>query len=110
MSALPVARVDVEHVVIDGEAVIYDARGEAIHHLNATATVVWQCCDGAGTLEELVDDLAASYHAPRPEIDTDVRALLTDLAARGLLVGTEPEVAETVDDGQPIVVDEPPNP
>jgi PqqD family protein of HPr-rel-A system len=87
---LPRARDDVERVVVDGEAVVYDPVTGDVHHLNATATVVWQCCDGTGTVDALVDDLAATYHAPRSQVATDVGGLLDDLTSRHLLVGAAP--------------------
>jgi PqqD family protein of HPr-rel-A system len=85
-ASLPRAREDVEHVVLDGEAVVYDPVLGSVHHLNATATLVWQCCDGTGSIDDLVDDLAGAYDAPRPQIETDVRTLLADLESRALLV------------------------
>jgi len=82
---LPRARGDVEQVVIDGETVIYDPVDEAVHHLNATATVIWRCCDGHGTVDELVAELVTTYGAPAQQVGTEVRALLDDLARRGLV-------------------------
>jgi PqqD family protein of HPr-rel-A system len=85
MTALPIARADVEHVVVDGEVVVYDERDGTLHHLNATATLVWQCCDGRGAVDDLVGELADAYGAPRERIASDVHALLGDLRRRGLL-------------------------
>jgi PqqD family protein of HPr-rel-A system len=87
MTALPVARTDVEHVVVDGEAVVYDPTTGTLHHLNATATVVWQCCDGRGDVEELVDELAEAFRTPRDTVASDVHVLLGDLSARRLFDG-----------------------
>jgi PqqD family protein of HPr-rel-A system len=79
----------VECVVVDGEAVVYDPVAGEVHHLNATATVVWQCCDGRGTVDGLIDDLARTYDAPRAQVASDVGALLDELASRHLLCGTD---------------------
>jgi hypothetical protein len=82
---LPRARDAVEHVVIDGETVVYDPDRSALHVLNVTATVVWEHCDGTGTVSALVDGLADVYGAEPAEIERDVRAYLDELAALELL-------------------------
>jgi pyrroloquinoline quinone biosynthesis protein D len=47
---------------------------------------ILRLCDGERSLAQIVDALAAMFTADRAEIDTDVRALLTDLAARRLVL------------------------
>jgi pyrroloquinoline quinone biosynthesis protein D len=51
-----------------------------------TALEVLRLVDGARPLGTIVDDLAARFDAPRAEILADVRAMLEDLAARGVVV------------------------
>jgi pyrroloquinoline quinone biosynthesis protein D len=50
-----------------------------------TATEILKRCDGAATVAEIVDGLAAAYEAPRAEIRDDVAALLQDLADKGFV-------------------------
>jgi pyrroloquinoline quinone biosynthesis protein D len=52
---------------------------------DAVAVEILKRCTGERTLDEIVDDLASTYAADRVRIDTDVRALLTSLAAKRLL-------------------------
>lgn len=42
-------------------------------------------CDGRATVAAIADDLAAAYAAPRQTILDDVRALLQDLANKGIM-------------------------
>lgn len=77
--------------VLDGECVILDERANRLHHLNATATVVWTCFDGTGTVTEIAADLATEFAADPATTEADVLALARELGARGLLVGVEPE-------------------
>src|ERR1700759_3938597 len=49
------------------------------------AVEVLQLCDGARSVAELIDELAAKYAAPRDTIATDVVAMLQDLADKGFL-------------------------
>lgn len=53
---------------------------------DAVAVEILQLCDGARSVAEMVDSLAAKYTAPRDEIAADVIAMLQDLADSGFLV------------------------
>ncbi|MFQ5972963.1 MAG: pyrroloquinoline quinone biosynthesis peptide chaperone PqqD [Alphaproteobacteria bacterium] len=43
-------------------------------------------CTGEASVAAIVDDLAASFGAPREEVESDVASLLQDLADKGLMV------------------------
>jgi coenzyme PQQ biosynthesis protein PqqD len=58
---------------------------ERILKTNAVAVEILKRCDGSATLAAIVDDLAAQYKADRSQIETDVRALLGDLAAKRMV-------------------------
>jgi pyrroloquinoline quinone biosynthesis protein D len=49
------------------------------------AVEVLQLCDGARSVETVIDQLAAKYTADRAAIATDVIAMLQDLADKGFL-------------------------
>lgn len=42
-------------------------------------------CDGTATLDEIIDSLSAEFGAERSEVASDVRAFLSDLAAKRML-------------------------
>jgi pyrroloquinoline quinone biosynthesis protein D len=50
-----------------------------------TALEVLRLVDGTRPLAAIVDDLAARFDAPRAEILADVRAMLEELAAKGVV-------------------------
>lgn len=50
-----------------------------------TAVEILQLCDGARSVAEIVDQLAAKYTAERAAIGADVVAMLQDLADKGFL-------------------------
>jgi pyrroloquinoline quinone biosynthesis protein D len=58
---------------------------ERVFKPDPIALAILQRCTGAATLSEIVDDLAASYSAPRDRILADVTALLRGLADKRLL-------------------------
>lgn len=80
--------------VLDGESVILDDAANLLHHLNATATVVWTCFDGNGTIGEIAADLAHGFETDADATVAEVLALARALGAAGLLDGVEPEVVD----------------
>jgi pyrroloquinoline quinone biosynthesis protein D len=58
---------------------------ERILKTDAIAVEILKRCTGEQSVDAIVDDLASVYSADRARIDTDVRALLSDLAAKKLI-------------------------
>jgi pyrroloquinoline quinone biosynthesis protein D len=58
---------------------------ERVLKTNPIAVEILKRCNGVATLSEIVDDLAAQFKAERVQIDTDVRALLGELAAKRMV-------------------------
>jgi PqqD family protein of HPr-rel-A system len=80
--------VGIEWEELDGEVVVYDPLTGTVHFLNATAAAVWAACDGASTVDEIVDRVGATFVIE----DTDdvvrgVRGILVRFETLGLLAG-----------------------
>jgi pyrroloquinoline quinone biosynthesis protein D len=58
---------------------------ERIFKADAIAAEILKRCTGDATLEAIVDDLAATFKAPRERIYADVSKLLAGLAEKKLL-------------------------
>ncbi|MEQ9609047.1 MAG: pyrroloquinoline quinone biosynthesis peptide chaperone PqqD [Kiloniellaceae bacterium] len=58
---------------------------ERLFVLDTIALEIVKRCDGAASVGEIVDDLAATFAAPRDVILKDVGALLQDLADKRIL-------------------------
>jgi pyrroloquinoline quinone biosynthesis protein D len=58
---------------------------ERIFKADAIAVEILKRCTGDATFETIVDDLAATFKAPRERIHADVTKLLGDLAEKKLL-------------------------
>lgn len=65
------------------ELMLYDEQSHKAHSLNATASWVWQHCDGQTSIAELAEGLHRERGLPRSE--EIVRLALDQLARRGLL-------------------------
>lgn len=71
--------------VVDEELVIYQYDGDAVHRLNATGRVVWDCLDHLPTRPGLAEMVAESFGRPVEDIREDVDTLLDDLLEEGLV-------------------------
>lgn len=75
-------------VEIDGEGVVFDDETCHLYLLNPVATLVWHCLDGTVSVAELADELAGSFGADPATVGADVEALVSEMAANGLLEGS----------------------
>jgi PqqD family protein of HPr-rel-A system len=83
----PRVRADLTVVVLDGEAVIYDEASGDVHHLNPTATLVFQMLDGTVSVEELAADVASVFGLEAATAAAQVQGLVDELAGAGLIEG-----------------------
>lgn len=58
---------------------------ERVIKADAIAVEILKRCDGTATFAAIVDDLAAQFSAGRERVETDVRALLEELAAKRMV-------------------------
>lgn len=58
---------------------------ERVVKANPVAVAVIEKCDGARTLDEIVDELAQAYRADRSLIERDVVKLIADLAMKRMV-------------------------
>ena len=58
---------------------------ERVIKADAIAVEILKRCDGTATFALIVDDLAAQFSAPRARVETDVRALLDELAVKRMV-------------------------
>jgi pyrroloquinoline quinone biosynthesis protein D len=58
---------------------------ERVFKADTIAVEIIKRCTGAATFAEIIDDLAATYSAPRERIHADVTALLQGLVDKRLL-------------------------
>jgi len=89
-SFVPVRAPAAYTVELDGEAVVLDEDRNRLHHLNHSATLVWACFDGSGTIDEIAHDLADAFGSSPEPVKVDVLALAQELGGEGLLEGVDP--------------------
>lgn len=84
----PKTRDDLTVVELDGEAVVYDERNGAIHHLNSSATIVWLLCDGITSEESISESIAGTFSLDEVEVSNQVSDALRSFVDAGLLQPT----------------------
>jgi PqqD family protein of HPr-rel-A system len=84
----PKVRDDLSVIDLDGELVVWDGETGDVHYLNPTASIVFELCDGSGTVEELATDIARAFGMPVERVEEDVRAIVGQYREAGLLRGS----------------------
>lgn len=81
----PRSRLDLTVVYLDDECVVYDEESGDLHHLNPTATVVLDLCDGSSTISELSSMVAAACDRPVADVEPGIRAAIRGFRRARLL-------------------------
>jgi Coenzyme PQQ synthesis protein D (PqqD) len=98
----------VETVNVAGTSIVTSLAG-ALHVLNPTATLLWQCIDGVSTIEEICTDLADVLAVPYERVLADASAVIDDFRAKGLLLDASAPPAEPDPVPESGAIFEPPN-
>lgn len=75
--------------VVAGEAAIITPGDSQLHILNEVGTHIWELCDGAISLDEIVTELLASFDVSEATAREEAEAFLRDGVARELLLVAE---------------------
>jgi GAF domain-containing protein len=82
--AFPVRR-SVPWRTLDTEALVVDVKGGLLYPLNSVGARIWNLCDGARSVDEIVGLLAAEFEAPEPTIRADTIEFIERLAGAKLI-------------------------
>ena len=84
--AKPTRRDDLLVKDIGGEKLVHGGPDDAIHVLNPSAALIWDCCDGHHGADDIAQALRDHFSVPAGrDVLGDVRSTLDLLAAKGLL-------------------------
>jgi hypothetical protein len=85
----PLRREDAAAVQLDDNVALYDDAGQLLIMLNSSAAVIWQCCDGTTTVDDMVRELTAAHPDDAAVIGEDVRLTVGKFVELGLVVDAE---------------------
>ncbi len=81
----PSWRAETSAFPLDDELVVYDADSGRSYVLNPTAACIWELCDGLHSLPAIAQQLCVAFAIPYERALDDVRELIDDFHAAGLL-------------------------
>jgi PqqD family protein of HPr-rel-A system len=81
----PQKRADVLELDMGDGVVLYDGDSRLVHHMNPTASVVWQLADGHASVDQLATEIAEELSLDLGEIRHQVSSLVAELDALGLV-------------------------
>jgi coenzyme PQQ synthesis protein D (PqqD) len=87
--ARPLRRGGSSAVELDDNVALYDEVGQFLILLNTSAATVWELCDGATTVDQIVRALTELHPEQAAEIADDVRRTVGKLTELGLVVEAE---------------------
>lgn len=80
------AREDVLYRKLVDGGMVYDSVSTQVHHLNASASLVWESCqEGGGSLDKIAREMCARFEVGETDAEADVAAILAQFAQAALL-------------------------
>ena len=83
--ARPCKHADVTAFALDDELVVYDSRTGQSYVLNHTGSIIWFLCDGTHTIDELAQEITATFGVSITHAQQDVASLVHELTRSGLI-------------------------
>lgn len=71
---------------LDDEFILYDSRADRAYVLNASATLLWESCEGSPTIDEAIRELAVAYDRDEADVAEDVVKFVRMARGAGLLL------------------------
>lgn len=70
---------------LDTEALVVDVNAGTLYPLNSVAARIWELCDGARSVEDIVGELAREFDADEDVIRRDAERFIQDLTSARLV-------------------------
>jgi hypothetical protein len=78
---------DVTFEIVDGRAILIDAKGTELITLNPVGTLVWNALDGERDVAAVADHLLPTFEGvTKAQLEADVGKFLGEMSAEGLVV------------------------
>jgi hypothetical protein len=81
----PVRSSEVLELDMGDGVILYNHDGDLVHHLNPSAGLVWQLCDGQGTVADLGHEIAQEYGVAEPTVREQLGTLIAEFDTLGLV-------------------------
>jgi PqqD family protein of HPr-rel-A system len=81
----PAKSADVLELDMGDGLILYNHDSSLVHHLNPSAALVWQLCDGEATVGQLATEIAQEYRLRSDEVVEQVSAVIAEFDALDLV-------------------------
>jgi PqqD family protein of HPr-rel-A system len=81
----PEKAADVLELDMEDGFILFNHDSSLVHHLNPSAAIIWQLCDGSATISELAADVSAEFHLDGDETIKQLVGVIAELDALGLV-------------------------
>jgi pyrroloquinoline quinone biosynthesis protein D len=81
----PEKAADVLELDMEDGFILFNHDSSLVHHLNPSAAIIWQLCDGSATISELAADVSAEFHVDEGETVKQLVSVIAELDALGLV-------------------------
>ncbi|HEX9123131.1 MAG TPA: HPr-rel-A system PqqD family peptide chaperone [Actinomycetota bacterium] len=83
---VPVKASDVLELDMEDGFILFNHDSSLVHHLNPSAAIIWQLCDGSASVVELADDIADEFKLEPAEARGQVAGVVAEFEALGLVI------------------------
>jgi hypothetical protein len=84
----PRKRVDVLELDMGDGIVLYDPSSRLVHHLNPSASLLWQLSEGDASVGQLVTEISEELDLEPSQVHEQFMGLVAEMDALGLLTDT----------------------
>jgi PqqD family protein of HPr-rel-A system len=81
----PAKSADVLELDMGDGLILYNHDSSLVHHLNPSAALVWQLCDGEATVGQLATEIAEEYSLRSDEVVGQISAVIAEFDALDLV-------------------------
>ena len=81
----PEKAADVLELDMEDGYILFNHDSSLVHHLNPSAAIIWQLCDGTATISELAADIAAEFRVDERQTVKQLTGVIAELDALGLV-------------------------
>src|SRR5262245_19740512 len=81
----PEKAADVLELDMEDGFILFNGDSSLVHHLNPSAAIIWQLCDGSATISDLAADISAEYKDDEAQTVRQLTGVIAELDALGLV-------------------------
>lgn len=82
---VPIKRAEILELDMGDGFIVYNHESNLVHHLNPSASIMWQLCDGDATVKDLAQEIAEEYQLEMDRVRYEVAGLIGELDTLGLV-------------------------